>query len=64
MRIMKDRKHITHNDLMNEVTRQMASRFQPDPLNIKKRIEGLIEVCSSTCYVEYTMIGVYRSGSI
>ena len=31
---------------MNEVTRQLASssRFQPDPLNIKKRIESLIEV--------------------
>lgn len=48
MRIMKDRKHMTHNDLMNEVTRQLASRFQPDPLNIKKRIEGLIEVFSPT----------------
>ncbi|EMD34073.1 hypothetical protein CERSUDRAFT_117587 [Gelatoporia subvermispora B] len=43
VRIMKDRKHMTHNDLINEVTRQLASRFQPDPLNIKKRIEGLIE---------------------
>ncbi len=44
VRIMKDRKHMTHNDLINEVTRQLASRFQPNPLNIKKRIEGLIEV--------------------
>lgn len=43
VRIMKDRKHMTHNDLMNEVTRQLASRFQPNPLNIKKRIEVLIE---------------------
>ncbi|OCH95394.1 Cullin-domain-containing protein [Obba rivulosa] len=43
VRIMKDRKHMTHNDLINEVTRQLASRFQPDPLNIKKRIEGLID---------------------
>ena len=42
---MKDRKHMTHNDLVNEVTRQLASRFQPNPLMIKKRIEGLIEVC-------------------
>ena len=41
---MKDRKHMTHNDLINEVTRQLASRFQPNPVNIKKRIEGLIEV--------------------
>ncbi|KAF9003928.1 Cullin [Cyathus striatus] len=43
VRIMKDRKHMTHNDLINEVTRQLASRFNPDPLAIKKRIEGLIE---------------------
>lgn len=44
VRIMKDRKHITHNDLINEVTRQLIPRFQPNPMDIKKRIEGLIEV--------------------
>jgi len=44
VRIMKDRKHMTHNDLVNEVVRQLVNRFHPDPLNIKKRIEGLIEV--------------------
>lgn len=44
VRVMKDRKHMSHNDLINEVTRQLAGRFQPDPLNIKKRIENLIEV--------------------
>lgn len=33
-----------HNDLVNEVTKQLASRFLPNPLDIKKRIEGLIEV--------------------
>ncbi|EGO24838.1 hypothetical protein SERLADRAFT_449585 [Serpula lacrymans var. lacrymans S7.9] len=43
VRIMKDRKHMTHNELVNEVTRQLASRFQPNPLSIKKRIEGLID---------------------
>lgn len=53
---------MTHNDLVNEVTRQLAGRFQPNPLNIKKRIEGLIEVnetstfsvqqCSSTCSLQ------------
>lgn len=43
VRIMKDRKHLTHNELVNEVTRQLASRFQPNPQNIKKRIEGLID---------------------
>ena len=60
---MKDRKHMTHNDLVNEVTRQLASRFQPNPLMIKKRIEGLIEVCV------YAIVTVYPadidpSGSI
>lgn len=44
VRIMKDRKHMTHNDLVHEVTRQLAGRFVPNPLDIKKRIEGLIEV--------------------
>ncbi|KAL0575168.1 hypothetical protein V5O48_006790 [Marasmius crinis-equi] len=43
VRIMKDRKHMTHNDLINEVTRLLSSRFKPNPLIIKKRIEGLIE---------------------
>jgi cullin 3 len=33
-----------HNDLVNEVTRQLSARFNPDPLGIKKRIEALIEV--------------------
>lgn len=33
-----------HNDLVSDVTRQLAARFIPDPLDIKKRIEGLIEV--------------------
>lgn len=44
VRIMKDRKTMGHNALINEVTRQLASRFQPNPVQIKKRIEGLIEV--------------------
>ncbi|KAI0689999.1 Cullin-domain-containing protein [Cytidiella melzeri] len=43
VRIMKDRKHMTHNDLVNEVTRQLSARFHPQPNTIKKRIEGLIE---------------------
>ncbi|KAL5526570.1 hypothetical protein ACEPAF_8294 [Sanghuangporus sanghuang] len=43
VRVMKNRKHMSHNDLINEVTRQLASRFSPQPLGIKKRIESLIE---------------------
>ena len=41
---MKDRKHMTHNDLINEVTRQLTSRFLPSPVDIKKRIETLLDV--------------------
>jgi len=45
VRVMKDRKKLSHNELMTEVTKQLASRFQPVPIQIKKRIEALIEVC-------------------
>jgi cullin 3 len=41
---MKDRKTLGHNDLINEVTRLLASRFSPQPQMIKRRIEQLIEV--------------------
>jgi cullin 3 len=45
---------MTHITLVNEVTRQLAHRFQPNPLNIKKRIEGLIEV--SHCFTTTTTL--------
>ena len=41
---MKDRKTLGHNDLINEVTKLLASRFSPQPQMIKRRIEQLIEV--------------------
>jgi cullin 3 len=44
VRVMKDRKRLSHNELMTEVTKQLANRFQPVPIQIKKRIEALIEV--------------------
>jgi len=44
VRIMKDQKHMTHNGLVNEVTLQLTSRFLPNPVNIEKRIEALVEV--------------------
>ena len=44
VRIMKDRKHMNHNGLVHEVTQQLTSKFIPEPLTIKKRIEHLIEV--------------------
>lgn len=43
VRVMKDRKTMTHNELVNEVIRQVSSRFQPSPLLVKQRIESLID---------------------
>ena len=45
---MKNKKHMTHNGLVNEATLQLTSRFLPDPRDIKERIEVLIEVRSVT----------------
>ena len=43
VRVMKDRKTMTHNELVNEVIRQLTSRFQPSPQLVKRRIESLID---------------------
>jgi len=43
VRVMKSRRQSDHNNLVAEVTRQLQSRFQPNPSLIKKRIEDLIE---------------------
>ena len=43
VRIMKTRRTMEHLTLVNETTRQMSSRFLPNPILIKKRIESLIE---------------------
>ncbi|WWC64830.1 uncharacterized protein I303_107444 [Kwoniella dejecticola CBS 10117] len=43
VRIMKDRKTMSHNDLISEVAHQLSSRFSPSMSLIKKRIEGLID---------------------
>ena len=43
VRTMKSRKTLNHNQLVSQVVEQLASRFQPSPVVIKKRIEGLIE---------------------
>ena len=43
VRIMKSRKVMSHVNLVSEVVEQLNNRFQPSPVVIKKRIEGLIE---------------------
>ncbi|XP_074309731.1 cullin-3A [Silene latifolia] len=43
VRIMKSRKVLDHNNVIAEVTKQLQSRFLPNPVEIKKRIESLIE---------------------
>jgi len=43
VRIMKARKVMEHSNLISEVTKQLQSRFWPNPLMVKKRIESLIE---------------------
>jgi cullin 3 len=43
VRIMKARKTLSHNPLLEEVTRQVSNRFNPQPAAVKSRIESLIE---------------------
>lgn len=43
VRIMKHRKVLEHNKLIVEVTSQLTSRFEPNPQDIKKRIESLVD---------------------
>lgn len=43
VRVMKDRKTLGHNELLNEVIKQLSGRFQPQPVLVKKRIESLID---------------------
>lgn len=43
VRIMKTRQSLKHTDLIAEVTHALRSRFVPKPVDIKKRIENLID---------------------
>nr|CAG4710679.1 unnamed protein product [Naegleria fowleri] len=43
VRVMKARKKLHHNVLVEEVVKQLLSKFKPNPIEIKRRIENLIE---------------------
>jgi cullin 3 len=43
VRIMKSRKVLSHNDLLIQVAVQLGAKFQPEPKDVKSRIEALIE---------------------
>uniref|UniRef100_A0AB38Z7I0 Cullin family n=1 Tax=Paeonia suffruticosa TaxID=45171 RepID=A0AB38Z7I0_PAESU len=43
VRIMKSRRVLDHNNIIAEVTKQLQSRFLANPVEIKKRMESLIE---------------------
>ncbi|MFS7971617.1 putative cullin protein, neddylation [Helianthus anomalus] len=43
VRIMKVRRALDHDNIVAEVTKQLQSRFLPDPVVIKQRIEALIK---------------------
>ncbi|SLM36016.1 Winged helix-turn-helix DNA-binding domain [Lasallia pustulata] len=43
VRIMKQRKELSHQKLITEVIQQLTTRFMPDVNMVKKRIESLIE---------------------
>lgn len=43
VRVMKARRQLDHNGVVQEVTKQLSSRFIPNPVDIKKHLENLIE---------------------
>ncbi|CAK9436501.1 uncharacterized protein LODBEIA_P10590 [Lodderomyces beijingensis] len=43
VRILKSRRTVSHNELIEGVIRQLTNRFQPSIVSIKQRIEDLIE---------------------
>ena len=42
VRVMKSRRTLSYNDLLDEVVRQLSRLFLPQPALVKSRIEDLI----------------------
>jgi cullin 3 len=61
VRVLKDRKTMMHVDLVQEVIRQLAPRFQPTATIVKLAVERLIEVrCDETRFPIYLLPSVER----
>jgi len=43
VKVMKARRTITHSELVSETTKILLIKFKPDPVQVKQRIETLIE---------------------
>ena len=43
VKVMKARRKLDHNQLIAETTKVISIKFKPDPIQIKTRIESLIE---------------------
>ena len=43
VKLMKTRKKMEHNQLLQDTIKILVSKFQPDVMMIKRRVESLIE---------------------
>lgn len=50
---------MTHIDLVNETVKQMAGRFTPEPMLIKRRIESLIEASKYPIFGRSSVLSSY-----
>jgi hypothetical protein len=51
VRIMKSRRTLPHNDLIAEVTKQLANRFSAQPAFIKRRVRGVCYIGGGVVWV-------------
>lgn len=56
VRIMKSRRTLPHNDLIAEVTKQLANRFSAQPAFIKRRVRACM------CVLNFWRRGLWLGG--